>query len=274
MLKTRVISALVGLTLLIAVLYLGSITLGIVVTLIAAIGLYEFYNSVSAVKNIQPIKIVGYLSILPLLILGLQKTGWFNIDLNILTGISVCLVIFLSMAFIVLEHKKYNIIDACVTAFSIAYVPFLMSFLILIRNMDNGIILIWLIFIGAWGTDTMAYTFGRLFGKRKIIPEISPKKTLAGAIGGILGCIALMIVFGVITNAYFDLKMSFVVLAILGLICGMVSQIGDWSASAIKRYVNIKDFGNIMPGHGGVLDRFDSILFVAPVVYFVLVLFI
>jgi len=274
MLKTRVISALVGLALLIVVLYLGSITLGIVVSLIAAIGLYEFYNSVSKVKDIHPIKIVGYLSILPLLILGLQETGWFNIDLNILTGISVCLIIILSMAFIVLGHKQYNIISACVTAFGIAYVPFLMSFLILIRNMDNGNILIWLIFIGAWGTDTMAYTFGRLFGKRKILPEISPKKTLAGAIGGILGCIVLMIVFGFIADTYFNLKISFVVLSFLGLFCGMISQIGDWSASAIKRYVNVKDFGNIMPGHGGVLDRFDSILFVAPVVYFVLVLFI
>lgn len=274
MLKTRVISALVGLALLIFVLYLGSVTLGIVVSLIAAIGLYEFYNSVSKVKNIHPIKPIGLLSILPLLILGLQETNWFNIDLNIVTGISVCLIIFLSMAFIVLQHKKYNIIDACVTAFGIVYVPFLMSFLILIRNFDNGIIFIWLIFIGAWGTDTMAYTFGRLFGKRKIVPEISKNKTLAGAIGGVLGCIALMIVFGIISNTYFDLKISYVLLALLGLFCGIVSQIGDWSASVIKRYVNVKDFGNIMPGHGGVLDRFDSILFVAPAVYFVLVLFI
>lgn len=274
MLKTRVISALVGLALLIVVLYLGSIPLGIVVSLIAAIGLYEFYNSVSKVKNIHPIKTVGYLSILPLLILGLQKTGLFNIDLNILAGISVCLIIFLSMAFIVLGHKRYNIIDACVTAFGMAYVPFLMSFLILIRNLDYGNILIWLIFIGAWGTDTMAYTFGRLFGKKKIIPEISPKKTMAGAIGGILGCIALMTVFGFVTEAYFSLKISFVTLTLLGLFCGIISQIGDWSASAIKRYVNVKDFGNIMPGHGGVLDRFDSVLFVAPVVYFILVLFI
>ena len=274
MLKTRVISALVGLALLIVVLYLGSITLGVVVSLIAAIGLYEFYSSVSTIKNVHPIKLVGYLSVLPLLILGLQETGWFNIDLNILTGISVCLIIFLCMTFIVLDNKKHNIIDACITTFGITYVPFLMSFLILIRNMDYGIILIWLIFIGAWGTDTLAYTFGRLFGKRKIIPEISPKKTLAGAIGGILGCFALMIAFGFIVRAYFSLEISFVALAILGLLCGMISQIGDWSASAIKRYVNVKDFGNIMPGHGGVLDRFDSILFVAPVVYFVLVLFI
>jgi len=274
MLRTRVISALVGLALLIVVLYLGSITLGIVVSLIATIGLYEFYSSVSKVKNIRPIKLVGYLSILPLLILSLQETGWFDIDINKITGISIFLIIFLSMATIVLVHKKYNIIDACITAFGVAYVPFLMSFLILIRNLDFGFIYICVVFIGAWGTDTMAYTFGRLFGKRKIIPEISPKKTLAGAIGGILGCIALMTVFGFIIQAYFGLKISFTALALLGLICGVVSQIGDWSASAIKRYVNVKDFGNIMPGHGGVLDRFDSILFVAPAVYFVLTFFI
>lgn len=272
MLKTRVISALIGLGLLIAVLYLGSITLGVVVSLIATVGLYEFYNSVSKVKNIHPIKSVGYLSIIPLLILGLQKTGWFNINLSMLTGITVCLIIIVSMTFIVLGHKRYNIIDACVTFFGIAYVPFLMSFVILIRNMDYGTILIWVIFIGAWGTDTMAYTFGRLFGKRKILPEISPKKTVAGAIGGILGCIALMIVFAFIVEFYFGLKMSYIALVLLGILCGMISQIGDWSASAIKRYVNVKDFGNIMPGHGGVLDRFDSILFVAPVVYFVLIL--
>jgi phosphatidate cytidylyltransferase len=271
MLKTRVISALVGLILLIAVLYLGSIVLGVVVSIIAAIGLYEFYNSAAKLKNIQPIKPVGYLSIIPLLLLGLEETGWYKLDLGILTGISVCVVIFLSMAFIVFGHKRYNIIDACVTAFGIAYVPFLMSFLILIRKMDFGILLIWLIFIGAWGTDTMAYTFGRLFGKRKIVPEISKNKTMAGAIGGILGCVALMFVFGLISRSFFGLELSAAALVLLGLFCGVISQIGDWSASAVKRYVNVKDYGSIMPGHGGVLDRFDSILFVAPVVYYVIV---
>lgn len=271
MLKTRVISALVGLILLIAVLYLGSIVLGVVVSIIAAIGLYEFYNSAAKLKNIHPIKPVGYLSIIPLLLLGLEETGWYRLDLGILTGISVCVVIFLSMAFIVFGHKRYNIIDACVTAFGIAYVPFLMSFLILIRKMDFGILLIWLIFIGAWGTDTMAYTFGRLFGKRKIVPEISKNKTMAGAIGGIIGCVALMFVFGLISRSFFGLELSTAALVLLGLFCGVISQIGDWSASAVKRYVNVKDYGSIMPGHGGVLDRFDSILFVAPVVYYVIV---
>ncbi len=274
MARTRIISGLVGLVLLIGVLYMGSIVLGIAVSIIAAIGLYEFYNSISKTKGIHPIKIVGYLSIVPLLLLGLEKTGWYSLDLGTMTGMSVCLIIFVSMAVIVFGHKKYNIVDVCATAFGIAYIPFLMSFLIMLRNMEYGNILIWLIFIGAWGTDTLAYTFGRLFGKRKIIPEISPKKTLAGAIGGILGCIFLMIVFGVIARNYFGLSISYVALILLGLLCGTISQIGDWAASAIKRYVNVKDFGNIMPGHGGVLDRFDSILFVAPVIYYVLVLFI
>jgi len=277
MLKTRVISALVGLVLLITILYMGSIVLGLAVSIIAAIGLYEFYNSAAKIKNIRPIKIVGYLSIIPLLLLGLEETGWYKLDLGILTGVSACILIFLSMGFIVFGNKKYSIIDACITAFGIAYVPFLMSFLILIRNMEGGMVLIWLIFIGAWGTDTMAYTFGRLFGKRKIIPEISPKKTVAGAVGGILGCMALMIVFGIIAPEYFggkDTGSLYAVLALLGLLCGIISQIGDWTASAIKRYVNVKDFGNIMPGHGGVLDRFDSILFVAPVVYYFLALYL
>ncbi|EPR10230.1 phosphatidate cytidylyltransferase [Ruminiclostridium papyrosolvens] len=274
MARTRIISGLVGLVLLIGVLYMGSIVLGIAVSIIAAIGLYEFYNSISKTKGIHPIKIVGYLSIIPLIILGLEKTGWYNIDIGIMLGISVCLIIFLSMAVIVFGHKKYNIVDVCVTAFGIAYIPFLMGFLIMLRNLEYGNILIWLIFIGAWGTDTLAYTFGRLFGKRKIIPEISPKKTLAGAIGGILGCILLMIAFVIIVYNFFGLSVSYVALILLGLFCGIISQIGDWAASAIKRYVNVKDFGNIMPGHGGVLDRFDSILFVAPVIYYVLVLFI
>ncbi|ACL74830.1 phosphatidate cytidylyltransferase [Ruminiclostridium cellulolyticum] len=274
MARTRIISGLVGLVLLIGVLYMGSVVLGIVVSIIAAIGLYEFYNSISNTKGIHPIKIVGYLSIVPLFVLGLQSTGWYNIDLGIMTGISVCLIIFVSMASIVFGHKKYNIVDACATVFGIAYIPFLMSFLIMLRNMDNGNILIWLIFIGAWGTDTLAYTFGRLFGKRKIIPEISPKKTLAGALGGILGCTLLMVIYGIVVNNYFNLDITYFTLILLGLLCGVISQIGDWAASAIKRYVNVKDFGNIMPGHGGVLDRFDSILFVAPVIYYVLALFI
>ncbi len=274
MLKTRVLSALVGLVLLVAVLFMGSITLGIAVSLIAAIGLYEFYNSVGKLKGVNPIKGIGYLSVIPLLLLGLEPSGLYKLDLGLLVGISVILAIFFSMTAIVFGHKKYNVIDAAITAFGIAYVPFLLSFLILIRNLENGFLLIWLIFIGAWGTDTMAYTFGRLFGKRKIVPEISKHKTYAGAIGGVLGCIGLMIAFGFIAQAFFELEISLVALILLGLFCGLISQIGDWSASAVKRFVNVKDYGSIMPGHGGVLDRFDSILFVAPVVYYVLILFL
>ena len=273
MLKTRVISALVGLALLVAALYMGSLFLGIIVCVIAAIGLHEFYNSLEK-ANFKPIKLVGYLSIIPLLLLVFNYAKIIDLDMAKVTAVSAFILIVLCMTVIVFANNKYNIIDACITIFGVAYIPFTLSFVITIRNLDFGIILIWLIFIGAWGTDTMAYTCGRLFGKRKILPEISPKKTLGGAVGGAIGCLLLMMAFGYIVEVYFGLKMSYVALAIVGLFCGVVSQVGDWCASAIKRYVNIKDFGNIMPGHGGVIDRFDSILFVAPTVYFLLTSFI
>lgn len=272
MLKTRVISGLIGLALLIGVLYLGPVAVGIIISIIAAIGLYEFYHSISKI-NVNPIRLLGYLSIIPLLLLSIKRLNYFTLDFNYLVGAIIFTIIFISMALIVFKHKSYNIVDVCATFFGIAYVPFLLSFAILIRNMEFGGILIWLIFIGAWGTDTMAYVFGRLMGKRKILPEISPKKTLAGAIGGVVGCMVLMCAFGYIVDWYFGVKLIIPGLALLGLLCGVVSQVGDWAASAIKRYVKIKDFGYIMPGHGGVLDRFDSILVVAPTVFFVLSLF-
>jgi phosphatidate cytidylyltransferase len=137
--------------------------------------------------------------------------------------------------------------------------------------MEKGYLYIWLIFIGAWATDTFAYFTGVALGKTKILPKVSPKKSLEGSIGGVLGCMAGMLLFGLYFTSMFDVPVYH--FAILGGICGVVSQIGDWAASAVKRAVNIKDYGNIMPGHGGVLDRLDSVLFVAPVVYFYINLF-
>jgi phosphatidate cytidylyltransferase len=167
----------------------------------------------------------------------------------------------------VLRPKKHNLIDISLTIFAIFYVVFLISFVILTRNLENGEYYIWLVFIGAFATDTFAYFTGRLIGRVKIIPEISPKKTVEGSIGGVIGCIAVTVVYGFIINKYIG-NIHIINFIILGILNGVISQIGDWSASAIKRFVNVKDFGKIMPGHGGVLDRMDSILFVAPVVYF------
>ena len=131
-----------------------------------------------------------------------------------------------------------------------------------------GKIYVWLIFIIAFATDTCAYFAGYAFGKHKLIPKVSPKKTIEGSIGGILGSTLICLAFGYYFNI--DLK----VIVILGFLGSIVAQVGDLFASSVKRYVGIKDYGKLIPGHGGILDRFDSVILVAPFVYSIINLFI
>jgi len=138
----------------------------------------------------------------------------------------------------------------------------------MIREM-YGLWYVWLIFIAAWGCDTGAYFVGRFFGKRKLAPKLSPKKTVAGAVGGVITAAVLCMVYFVILEHfgiwYYETGIEPVMyMAWYGAIGAVLGQAGDLSASAVKRVVGIKDYGNIMPGHGGVLDRFDSVIFVAP----------
>ena len=145
----------------------------------------------------------------------------------------------------------------------------LIDFIILtMDNFDMGKIYVWLIFIIAFATDTCAYFVGYAFGKHKLIPKVSPKKTIEGSIGGILGSTLICLAFGYYFNI--DLK----VIVILGFLGSIVAQVGDLFASSIKRYVGIKDYGKLIPGHGGILDRFDSVILVAPFVYSIINLFI
>ena len=155
--------------------------------------------------------------------------------------------------------------DIVVTFFGIFYVGVLIDFIILtMDNFDMGKIYVWLIFIIAFATDTCAYFAGYAFGKHKLIPKVSPKKTIEGILGSTLICLA----FGYYFNI--DLK----VIVILGFLGSIVAQVGDLFASSVKRYVGIKDYGKLIPGHGGILDRFDSVILVAPFVYSIINLFI
>lgn len=139
--------------------------------------------------------------------------------------------------------------------------------IILLRYSPHGNYLYMLVFIGAWSTDSFAYFIGKKFGKHKLIPEVSPNKTVEGAIGGVAGCVIAYCVYGLILVKFFDTSVKFLPLVIMGLIIGVVDQIGDLIASYIKREQGIKDYGTIFPGHGGVMDRFDSILAIAPVIF-------
>ena len=144
----------------------------------------------------------------------------------------------------------------------------MLSFILLTRNLENGHLLVWLIFFCSWGCDTCAYCVGVLIGKHKMAPVLSPKKSVEGAVGGVVGAILLGIIYAAAT------KGGMVEYAIICGVGALISMVGDLAASAIKRNQGIKDYGKLIPGHGGILDRFDSVIFTAPIIYFLSVLLI
>ena len=169
---------------------------------------------------------------------------------------------------IVLSNMKTNFNDLVYTIFGIIYIIGTSIFITLIRGLENGKILIWYFIIASWGTDIFAYLIGKRWGKHKF-SKVSPKKSIEGCIAGILGAIVLSMIFTVII-AKFGFNYSYIKVIVITVILSIISQIGDFAASTIKRYVDIKNYGDIIPGHGGVLDRIDSLMFIAPFAYILL----
>ncbi len=255
--RTRIISGLVGVAALIYVLiYMPEQWLGFVVALIASIAYFEFSKAVSQGKvNIIP----GVLG----LIMGVSLM--FLPEKHILSVLAAGVIVFLSIT--VFFHKKILFKDAAGLYFGAVYIFVLFKYIYLVRMEELGKFIVFAVFVGAFLTDTGAYFAGTFFGKHKLCPNVSPKKTIEGAIGGIFTTVVAFIVYGFIGKEFFGYNLSIINAIITGLILSVISQIGDLSASVIKRELGIKDYGNIMPGHGGALDRFDSVLFVAPVFY-------
>ncbi len=178
--------------------------------------------------------------------------------------------VFLIFCFTMLSMGEIKFLQAAeLIAWTLYIMLGIMSIALLRRQGNAGVYLYGLIFIGAWMTDTGAYFVGVLFGKHKLIPKVSPKKTIEGSLGGILGCILGFALYGFIIQSVSGVKVNYVAIIILAAVISVVSQFGDLVASYIKREREIKDFGFIFPGHGGVLDRFDSIIAVAPTIYFI-----
>ncbi|MDR7869937.1 MAG: phosphatidate cytidylyltransferase [Tissierellaceae bacterium] len=248
-LKTRALAGVIGLILLIFIVLKGELYLSISLCIVSIIGLWEFYKALNNI-NIKPINYIGYIGAI-----GIFLTNVFQ---NISIG-SVLYLVTAILLIILLLNKKVSIIDVASTILGVIYIPFFLSH---IYKLD-GMIYIWLVFLIAFGTDTFAYLIGNLFGKHKLSPKISPNKTKEGAIGGILGSFFITLIFG-----YFAEVDPLWKLLILSIIASIVSQAGDLVASRIKRLAKIKDYGFIIPGHGGILDRFDSIIFCAPLIYY------
>ena len=146
--------------------------------------------------------------------------------------------------------------------FGVIYVAVMLSFIYLTRSLPDGKFLVWLIFLCSWGCDTCAYCVGMLIGKHKMAPVLSPKKSIEGAVGGVVGAALLGVIYAAATQG----KMA--EYALICAVGALISMVGDLAASAIKRNQNIKDYGKLIPGHGGILDRFDSVIITAPVIYY------
>lgn len=266
--RTRIISGLIALGILLLILFSGKTVFALSIFAISLVAIKEIYNAGKA-GGFRPSLPIVYASSIAILISGLNGI-LFEIEHAKAGLLIMALIYIITAALLVLGVFKFGEFrpqDIGFTLLSIFYVVFMFSFIPLIRNMENGIYIIWIIFIGAWGTDTIAYFSGVTFGKHKILPKVSPKKSLEGSIGGALGCMLLTLGYGYFLVTKNIVSIPLIHFAILGLLNGILSQVGDWIASAIKRTVNIKDYGKIMPGHGGILDRFDSILFIAPILY-------
>ena len=189
-------------------------------------------------------------------------------DRDLLAPIAICAaVVWTLYAFTVLifSHGKYPLEAVFVASFSLFYIFIGFNAILFIHDCEpGGKYLYYICFLGAWITDIFAYFCGRAFGKHKLIPDVSPKKTVEGSIGGTVFCILIMVIFGfVVEKLVPEISANLLIFAVAGVLIAVVSQIGDLSMSVIKRKYGVKDYGFIFPGHGGVLDRFDSVIAVS-----------
>lgn len=261
----RVTSALLGFPLVVIILTFGNkYVVDIFLALVAMLGMQEYFNAVS--KESKPVRWIGYLACIFIALVHIVPD---NLHIQLSTEIlmllmsSIVLILFLH---VIITNMKTNFKDMAYTLFGIIYVIGCIIFLALLRGIENGRILVWYAIIAAWGTDIFAYLIGKRFGKHKF-SEVSPKKSIEGCIAGIIGAVIIAILYTVAINAIFELQYSYLFVIIATAILSIIGQIGDFAASSIKRYVDIKDYSNLIPGHGGMLDRIDSLMFLAPFAY-------
>ncbi len=263
----RITSALIGLPLVAFVLILGNqYIIDIAFSAIAILSLQEFYNAFK--ETSKPMKWIGYVFSVGIAFIHIIPTAYTKNSLQLLIP-SLVAILFLV---VIVTDMKSTIKDMMVTLFGIMYILGFIVFIPMLRGIEDGSYLVWYIFAIAWGTDIFAYFIGKRFGKHKF-SKISPNKSIEGCIAGVIGSIIVSLLYTAILNNFIDFNISYLYIIFVSLALSILSQIGDFAASCIKRYVGIKDFSNLIPGHGGMLDRIDSVIFIAPFAYFLLNIF-
>jgi len=255
--KARLLTSLVGIPLLFAVFFAShTLVWEIAIAAVGVIGILELIKCTGLRSNFY-IAIIDILYAVAFIIFANSSYKF----LFSATAIYILLLLFGC----IISKNNIDLSSVALLGVMTVYVTNGFASLVILRRIEIGFALCWLVFISAWISDAFAYFTGRLFGKHKLLPEISPKKTVEGAIGGAIFAGIGFIVFGFISIHAFKYETNILALAISGVLLSIVGQIGDLLASAVKRHLKIKDFGNLLPGHGGVLDRFDSIIAIAPI---------
>ena len=261
----RTITGVIALPILAVILiFANTIVMDIFTAIIACISMYEYFHCFKSTDKGNPSQYLGY-------IWCILIAFTHFVDDRLLTNILVAVIpisLVILFAELVLAKGKKTIKDIGITMLGICYIPLMLIYLSLVRDMElddglNGRILIWFVLIASWGSDVFAYFIGRHFGKHKLT-KISPNKTVEGAVAGVVGAILLGIIFAVLCNTLWGEGINYLLIGCIMALLSIVGQIGDLAASSIKRYCEIKDFSELIPGHGGMLDRIDSIIFVLP----------
>lgn len=260
--KDRIIGGIFVVSLTAIMLIPGGFVSAIILTMLSLMGLYEFYKVYTIEKT--SLATIGYIFTIILYILLYFDKIDFIFPL-------VIFVLMLLLAFYVFRFPKYKDNEITKAFFGYIYVSVMLSYVYLVREMESGLLLSIFILISSWGNDVFAYLVGSTIGKHKFSPIVSPNKSIEGFIGGILGAGALGYVFAIIFAG--DIPFSGIYCAIIAALGAIPAVIGDLAASAIKRNNNIKDYSHLILGHGGILDRFDSVIFTAPIIYYLVVLF-
>lgn len=257
---TRLTSGIILVLLIAGACWYGGLPLGFLVAVIGYIGLDEFYK-VFGMSIRKGIGRIGFLGAGLWTVMMLATTGTEAAGQEEWKWLALLAAFMLLMAVYVFTFPRYDTAQVLAAFFGIVYAPVMLSFIYLTRMMRGGFFLVWLIFFCSWGCDTFAYCVGVLFGKHKLAPVLSPKKSIEGAVGGVVGAAALGAVYAALTGA------PVIVYIVICAVGAAASQVGDLAASAIKRQHGIKDYGRLIPGHGGILDRFDSVIVTAPMIY-------
>lgn len=272
MFKTRLFSSIVLVIIALVTVLKGKYLLAATLLLISLVAYHELCRACkihTEGKTVNALEAVGYFGIVS------YYTGVILTDDMEIQLLCILFVLVAYMFVYVFTFPKYQAPQVMAAFFSFVYAPVMFSFIYQTRELTYGIFIVWMIFISSWICDSCAYLSGMLLGKHKLAPKLSPKKSIEGAVGGVVGAALVGGLYGyfvvekVVTGQ--DITWIFVLISAVG---AVISQVGDLAASAIKRNHDIKDYGHLIPGHGGIMDRFDSVIFTAPMIYFLTVLMI